>query len=133
MKTLGLIKGMVLNNEGIRRYFHEDPVVTRRTLTTSLIDIIRHSPLSDSAICQVLDLLLDIAFESKVGVVQPEKATLRNGYFFGIVLVILNMLFGVSEKWQAESKRMLKCLIKTIEGSYVNCSVASNVMFLPYC
>jgi len=119
---------MVSNNEEIRRYFHENPIITKRTFANALIEIIQDNSSSDEIVRETLDLLLNIVFEGKVIISQSERLIIRNAYFFGTVLMILNTLFNISDKWQIEIKTILKYLIKTIEGSYINYSAISNVL-----
>ena len=77
---------------------------------------------------KVLNRLLEIAFETPIELgVSANHFIIKHGHFFGICLTLMNALAKLGPEWYKTVGEIIKCLIKTIEGSYNNYSSASNV------
>ncbi len=77
---------------------------------------------------KVLNQLLEIAFETQVDLRVPTNHfIIKHGHFFGVCLTLMNALAVLGPDWYRHVGEIIKCLIRTIEGSYNNYSSASNV------
>ena len=127
MKALKFTKGMLASNEDIKKRIYESQITKKRMITKGIIDLIRSNALSDEIITEILKLLTEIIFEAKVEINESNKLILKYGYFFGIELTVLNELYWHSEEWKIKVKRIIRGLIKIIEGSCINYLTISNV------
>jgi hypothetical protein len=75
----------------------------------------------------VLNLVMSIAFEVSININQPESYLIKNPPIFGACLCLLNVLAKRSTQWHTEAAVYITYLVKSIEGSYVNYSLVSNV------
>ena len=70
---------------------------------------------------------MEIAFEVKLSKNHPERYIIKHAHFLCSCLMILNALKKMGEKWHIVVREYIGFIIKSIEGSYMNMFLASNV------
>lgn len=70
-----------------------------------------------------LHLLLEITFEDKFEQISS-KLVIKNE---ALLCLFLNLINGLPAEWRNEIEELLKVVIKTIQGSYINYHILSNV------
>lgn len=78
---------------------------------------------------EILSNLLEIVFETNIEQYKQQKFAIINEAFMEILCSFLSLL-AVKEKWKGRVSDLIKKIDVSIEGSYWNYSVVSNVLYI---